>query len=211
MSENPELRPCTAFAGSALLATGPLAEIALAVKHAMDRGTTAPLLTFDDATGGVVDLDLRGSAADIVARLGQPGGSGTGPREAPTERPPAQEARSRGRPRLGVIAREVTLLPRHWDWLSAQAGGASVTLRRLVEAAQRGDGGRRQRRAAQEAAYRFMAAMAGDLPGFEEAARALFAGDRQRFERLVADWPDAVRAYAGRLAGAAWQPAGDAP
>jgi hypothetical protein len=94
-----------------------------------------------------------------------------------------------------VVAREVTLLPRHWDWLAAQPGGASVALRKLVEEARRGSADADRRRAARDAAYRFMSAMAGDLPGFEEAARALFADDRQRFDDVVAAWPADIRDY----------------
>ena len=141
----------------------------------------------------MIDLDLRGSRADIAARLAAAAGEPPGP------------PRGRGRPKLGVVAREVTLAPRHWEWLAAQPGGASAALRRLVEEARRSErrkGPRALRR--QEAAYRFMAAMAGDLPGFEEATRALFAKDRQRFERHVAQWPDDVSAYATKLAEPAW-------
>jgi hypothetical protein len=110
------------------------------------------------------------------------------------------ELRGRGRPKLGVVAREVTLLPRHWDWLNTQPGGASVALRKLVEEARRTSGDRDRTRAAQEAAYHFMSAIAGDLPGFEEATRALFAYDRRRFGDLVAQWPEDVRDHAIRLA-----------
>ncbi len=180
-------RPCTAFEGSRLLSSGPLAEVALAVRRAAGSGSGDPILVFDDATGAVVDLDLRGSDDDVLARLTEPAAA-------------AEGRRGRGRPRLGVVSREVTLLPRHWDWLAAQPGGASVTLRRLVEEARRGGGEQERSRRARDAGYRFMAAMAGDLPGFEEATRALFAGDRAGFERQVAGWPDAVRDYAVRLA-----------
>jgi hypothetical protein len=179
-------KPCTAFHGDVLLSSGPLIEVAMVVKTALERGAEKPVLVFDDATGEVVDLDLRGRKADIVARLSQP--------EA------AAEPRRRGRPKLGVVAREVTLLPRHWQWLAAQPGGASVTLRRLVDEARRSGEGKQVRRRSQEVAYRFMSALAGDLPGFEEATRALFADDRQRFAALVADWPSDVSAYATRLA-----------
>ena len=111
-------KPCTAFEGGVLLSSGALIEVALAVKLALERGTEKPVLVFNDATGAIVDLDLPGTKVDIAARLSQP--------EA------AAEPRRRGRPKLGVVAREVTLLPRHWQWLAAQPGGASVTLRRLV-------------------------------------------------------------------------------
>ena len=176
---------CTAFAGSDRLAHGPLAEVALAVKAALVRDPAASILTFDDATGRVIDLDLRGSDAEVLARL------------APEEQPPA---RGRGRPKLGVVAREVTLLPRHWDWLATQPGGASHALRRLVEEARRRDGGQSTQRRAQEIAYRFISAMAGDLPGFEEATRALFANDAARFAVHAAGWPADIRAYAQKLA-----------
>ena len=110
------------------------------------------------------------------------------------------DPRGRGRPKLGVVAREVTLLPRHWDWLSSQPGGASVTLRKLVDDARRTYPGKDQRRHAQEAAYVFMSAIAGDLPSFEEATRALFANNRQRFSELVGAWPQDIASYASRLA-----------
>lgn len=187
-------KPSTAFAGDRRIASGPLAEVALAVKRFSAKD--AAVLTFDDATGRVIDLDLRGTDAEIVARLA--GGLEQG---AERSRPdPNAEPRGRGRPKLGVIAREVTLLPRHWDWLATQPGGASATLRRLVEAARR-DGAEEERvRLAQEAAYRFMSAIAGDLPGFEEATRALFARDRARFAARTAGWPADIGAYARRLA-----------
>jgi hypothetical protein len=195
----------TAFAGSRRLSSGPLIEVALAVRNAIESGTTDALLTFDDATGRVIDLDLRGTEADVTARLSVPVfpravRSGTEmPPEPGTGDEPSAMLRGRGRPKLGVVAREVTLLPRHWDWLGSRPGGASVTLRRLVEDARRTTGPQHRMRAAQEAAYRFMVAMAGDLGGFEEAIRALFAGDRERFDDRVAAWPADVREYATRL------------
>lgn len=176
----------TVFEDTRLLANGPLAAVTRAVGAALTRDPAARCLAFDDATGALVDLDLRGSAA---------GG-------APED--PGPPVRGRGRPRLGVVAREVTLLPRHWDWLATQPGTASQTLRRLVDDARRRDGGRSAARAGREAAYRFLAAIAGDFPGFEEASRALFAGERARFLAQAAEWPVDVRGYADRLAG--WDP-----
>lgn len=175
---------CTAFAGPRRIARGPLADVALAVTAA---DPAAPLLVFDDATGRVIDLDLRGGPEAIAARY------------AVVEAP-----RGRGRPRLGVVAREVTLLPRHWDWLNDQPGGASQALRRLIDDARRADAGRTRRRAAHEAAYRFLSAMAGDLPGFEEASRALFADDPDRFAAQAASWPADIRDHG---TGLAWPPA----
>ncbi|QCI64331.1 DUF2239 family protein [Phreatobacter stygius] len=198
-------KPCTAFEGSQLVLAGPLIEVVLAVKNATERGGSEPVLVFDDATGRVVDFDLRGTKADVIMRLSRPAAgsgetrSGRGSAAATPEGPVA-EARGRGRPKLGVVGREVTLLPRQWEWLAAQPGGASVALRKLVDEAKRSGGGLRQRRAAQDVAYHFMSAMAGNLPGFEEATRALFADDRSRFEQLLSHWPEDIGTYATRLA-----------
>ena len=177
--------PFSAFAGPKLLASGPLAEVAIAIKIA--TGAIAdPIVIFDNATGKSLDIDLRGSHREVVARLPQPTTI-----EPETDAP--AEPRGRGRPKLGVVAREITLLPRHWDWLGAQPGGASVALRKLVENARRASGDRDRQRAARDAAYHFMSTMAGDWPGFEEASRALFAGDRRRFTELIANWPVDIR------------------
>jgi hypothetical protein len=99
-----------------------------------------------------------------------------------------------------VVAREVTLLPRHWEWLGAQPGGASVALRKLVDEARRASGDKDRERQARDAAYHFMSTMAGNLPQFEEASRALFADDRRRFTGLIADWPVDVRDHIVKLA-----------
>jgi len=195
-------KPCTAFEGHRRILSGPLIEVALAVRNATERGTDQPILTFDDATGRIIDFDLRGSKADLVARLSEAPAEAP-PRPKPQRHDPAApdaEPRGRGRPKLGVVAHEVTLLPRHWEWLGQQRGGASAAIRRLVEEARRNGGAEQARRAAQEAAYRFMSAMAGDLPGFEEAARALFAGNAPRFDEQVAGWPADLRDYATKLA-----------
>ncbi|MGY6269400.1 DUF2239 family protein [Achromobacter denitrificans] len=191
--------PHTAFAGQRVLAAGALADVALAVKRALAAGGNDSILVFDDLSGRQVDLDLRGDDAAVAERhrpaaVAAPQANET-PSEAGSETP-----RGRGRPRLGVVAREVTLLPRHWDWLAAQPGGASVALRRLVEQARRDNESADRRRQRQEAAYRFMSGMAGNLPGFEEATRALYAEDRERFAAQVASWPQDVRDYAMGLA-----------
>ncbi len=92
----------------------------------------------------------------------------------------------------------VGLLTRHLAWLDARPGGASATLRRLVETAAR-DGTGRDRRA-RDAAYRFLSMMAGDRPGFEEACRALYAGDGPRLRAAMDDWPEDVADYVAALA-----------
>jgi hypothetical protein len=178
-----------------------LIEVVLAVKTASENGEAEPLWVFDDATGRVIEVDLRGTKADVITRLSEPPTTRAGPTKS--KRMAADtattEQRGRGRPRLGVVGREVTLLPRQWEWLAAQPGGASVVLRRLVDEARRTGGALHKMRAAHEAAYHFIAAMAGDLPGFEEATRALFANDRARFEQQMESWPEDLRIYAVRL------------
>ncbi|CAH2930280.1 MAG: hypothetical protein CPSOU_5753 [uncultured Paraburkholderia sp.] len=198
-------RTCTAFEGHRLIASGALPPVALAVREVLARGEQAPVLVFDDSTATPVELDLRGTEEEIVARLGEVQHAAD-PANDPSPDPAAGGApRGRGRPKLGVVAREVTLLPRHWDWLNAQPGVASVALRKLVDAARAAGEHVDRRRAAQEAVYRFMTALAGNLPDYEEATRALYAGDRSRFEEKIAQWPQDVRAYTVRLAGNAFE------
>ena len=186
----------TAFIGDQRLASGPPAEVALAVMKASKSAAAEPIVVFDDANGRPIDLNLRGTEREVVARLPQPPSD----LEAPADDLSAPEPRGRGRPKLGVVAREVTLLPRHWEWLGVQPGGASVALRKLVEEARRSSGDRDRSRAATDAAYHFMSAMAGDLPGFEEASRALFADDRRRLAELIAGWPGDIRDHIVKLA-----------
>jgi uncharacterized protein len=93
---------------------------------------------------------------------------------------------------------EIGLLPRHLEWLEAQPGGPAAAIRRLVDEARRsGAGGERR---AKEAAYRFISMVAGDFPRFEEATRALFAGDLSGFGAAVDAWPVDIRDYGRRLA-----------
>lgn len=181
-----------AFEGPRRLAEGSLLDVALSVKRAGAREHDA-LLVFNAATGRVIDLNLSGGEAEVRSRYAEP--------DAPEA--PAVEPRGPGRPKLGVVAKEVTLLPRHWEWLAAQPGGASVTLRKLIDGARRsGDQG--SARAAQEAVYQFIRVMAGNLPLYEEATRALFASDTGRFTKLTQDWPTDVRDHARRLATSAF-------
>lgn len=177
-------KPCTVFDGTRRLASGPLAAVAAQFKKAVEKGGDGVFL-FDDTTGRAFDIDIRGTGDEVVARL-----------KRSASKP--DEERGPGRPKLGVVAREVTLLPQQWDWLSAQPGGASVTLRKLVDEARRGPKARA--RAARDAAYHFMSAIAGDRAGFEEATRALFADDRGRLASLIAGWPKDIREHITRLA-----------
>jgi len=178
---------CTAFEGIRCIAQGERRAVAIAVKSVMDRGETAPLLVFDDMSGELVEMDLRGTIDQVLEQL-----------------EPESIRRRPGRPKLGVVAREVTLLPRHWDWLISQPGGASVALRKLVEEARRANEGNDRIRLAQNAAYRFVSALAGNEAGYEEAIRALFGGNSARFEQMMGTWPPDVREYAKRLASGAF-------
>lgn len=191
----------TSFNGHKRIASGSLAANALMVKHIVASGALTSVLTFCDQTGGVVDIDILGSDAEMLGRLPAEGCQLHGRKEsAPIGAKESGVPRGRGRPKLGVVAREVTLLPRHWDWLATQPGGASVTLRKLVEDARRANVDRDRKRRANECAYHFMSAMAGDMAGFEEASRALFANDAAKFHQQTEAWPPDVRAYVRYLA-----------
>lgn len=173
-----------AFEDGRCVAAGELADVAVAIRRRVRTRTHETVQVFDARTGRSLLLDLAGSEADVHTRYA----------------PPPSEQRGPGRPKLGVVAREVTLLPRHWAWLNAQPGGASVALRKLVEAASKAEGQSGSLRERREAAYRFMTALAGDWPNYEESIRALYAGDAERFSELTDTWPADVRDHARHLA-----------
>lgn len=198
MSENRTPQDCIAFRGSACVASGLLPQVAARVRRVLDDDPEAVILIFDSVTSEQVEVDLRGTVDDVLGRLA-PADDNTSSSAGEAEYA-GTVVRTPGRPRLGVVAREVTLLPRHWEWLNEQPGGASVTLRKLVEEARRSTAGETQVRRAQEACYRFMNTLAGDEPGFEEALRALYAGDPERFTAFTEAWPPDVRAHARCLA-----------
>ena len=158
----------TVFLKGERVAHGTLEEVLPTVRALQPLERASDLLAFDDETGRQVDLDLR-------------------------PEPP----RPRGRPSLGVKAREVTLLPRHWDWLNAQRGGASAVLRKLVEEASKRERSTEQCR---DAAYRFLSAIAGDMPKFEDAVREIYAGNKVGYDHFSYDWPPAIREHGRRLA-----------
>jgi hypothetical protein len=158
----------TAFLKHELIARGAEAEVAEALRALPALDRASDLLVFDDESGRQVDLDLR----------------------------PPEPAR-RGRPALGVVAREVTLLPRHWDWLTAQRGGASAAIRRLVDEARAAGPTPRE---AQDRAYRFLSAIAGDLPKFEDTVREIYLGNPVGYDHFTHDWPQAIRDHGRALA-----------
>nr|WP_321266681.1 DUF2239 family protein [Alcaligenes faecalis] len=185
----------TSFMGHRRIASGPMLANVLAVKKVLESRVNDPVLIFDDVTGRFVDVNTQGTDEELTQRY-----ASIDVPEAELEQTEEEAPRGRGRPKLGVVPREVTLLPRHWDWLATQPGGASVALRKLVEEARRASAAKDQRRQAQERAYNFMTAIGGDLPGFEEAMRALFADELERFKTLLAAWPEDVREHAIKLA-----------
>lgn len=173
-----------AFDGWQRLASGSVATVLQKCKARLDADqTTARLLIFEEQTGKQRDFDFRGSLGEVLERV-VPKPVRIGP----------------GRPRLGVISREVSLLPRHWEWLEAQPNGASAALRRLVGDARKRKPGESNVRAVIDATCRFMTVIGGNLPGFEEACRALYARDVSRLKDVIGDWPKDVRGYVlGRM------------
>ncbi|MFT3850427.1 MAG: DUF2239 family protein [Propionivibrio sp.] len=199
---------CIAFDGNRRIAAGSLREVAVKVKAASDANPLAQILVFDARTSASIEIDCRGSVADVLNRIPMAPVAPASDDAPVAEAQPAPPA-GPGRPRLGVVAREVTLLPRHWEWLGGQPGGASVALRKLVEQARRASAFADRVRQAQDAAFRFMSAMAGDLENYEDATRALFAPDRARFTALIAGWPADVRDHLLDLAEVAFQKQSD--
>lgn len=168
----------TAFLGQQRLVTAPLREMLTQVKNQLDHSTDKsryPII-FNDQSGKVVDFNLNGTLEEVLAR----------------EAPPIIKL-GPGRPKLGVVSREVSLLPRHWDWLESHPNGASAALRRLIDEMRKADPAAEERRIAIRNADRFLTVMGGDLPGAEEASRALYAGDSATFRALVQPWPDDIR------------------
>lgn len=184
----------TAFEGERFLASGPAADVAITVRRAMDRNAGAVIQTFDDVTGRFVDFDIRRTDEEIAIQL-----------DAAYSSPVETTQRGVGRPKLGVVAREVTLLPRHWEWLAEQTSSASATIRALIDEARKRDAGAPSASAAQAAADCFMMAKLGDQPGYEEASRALYARDEYRFMRITVSWPKDLRDHARKLAAPAFR------
>ena len=181
--KSPTDRVCIAFSGTKRIAEGDLLDVALTVKKRMQKPGAESVLIFDAMTSAPIEIDLRGSAENVLKRLeGIPEGK-SGP----------------GRPKLGVVSREISLLPEHWEWLGRQRGGASATLRKLVEESKKTNRAQDQKRQAQDALHKFMTAMAGDLPEYEEALRALYAGKPEVFATLIAPWPKDIAEHVRKL------------
>jgi uncharacterized protein len=195
-----EKRTFTAFAGTSRIASGSVEAMLRRTKEYLDRDGAERVLIFEDRTGAQVDFDFSGSVDDVLARVpGHP---------LFVRAVDAAERSGPGRPKLGVVSREVSLLPRHWEWLERQPKGISATLRRLVDEARKLCPDEERAREARDAASRFMWVMAGNLPGFEEATRALFADDRPRLTKLMREWPADIRKHVLRLIEAMERPEG---
>jgi hypothetical protein len=187
-------RHYTAFADLKKIATGDVLDIAAKVKKFLKGENKAQILIFDDVTSEQIDIDFRGTAESVMRRL----------EDLFKNENDGEKKSGPGRPKLGVTAKEVTLLPDHWEWLARQPGGASVTLRKLVEEAKKKNFMKDHMRQAQESAHKFMTVMAGDLPHYEEALRALYAADLKKFEKMIGDWPKDIQEHAFKLAKISW-------
>jgi hypothetical protein len=183
----------SAFSGDRLIAFGSLPDVLSAAKLHVDSSEDPRLLIFEDRTGRQVDFDFSGTLEEVRARA-MPPPERTGP----------------GRPKLGVVSREVSLLPRHWEWLEDQPQGISAGLRRLVDEARKRNPGEHRARKGREAVSKFMTAIAGNRANYEEASRALFASDNARFEELTIDWPEDIRAHLLRVLEESLSPAPEA-
>ena len=175
-----------------MIVSGDLETMLRRTKECIDSDKSDQVLIFDDQTGTQIDFDFRGTIDDVIARLGShPLADSFDFPQIPKSGP--------GRPRLGVVSREVSMLPRHWEWLENQSGGISATLRKLVEEARKSDNGKTDAKNSRDAVAKFMWVMAGNLPNFEEATRALYAGDNDRLSILIDSWPVDVRDHIKRL------------
>lgn len=179
----------TAFASCKQIAFGECAQV-LAQIGSMTFPQDTSIRVFGDETGECLDFDLR---VKVLTK------SAMGKSALSTS-----VVRSMGRPRLEVVAGEVPLLPRHWEQFDRQPGGTSVALRRMVDEGRKIGQGRDSVRAPRETACRSMRNMAGALPGYEHAARALFRGNKALFEKAVAHWPADFGAQRSKPTAAGW-------
>ena len=179
----------TAFEGTSRLFRGTLQEVVLTVKERLGRAENSSVLIFSDNTGKTMDFNFQGGVKDVLKRL-----------EIYVSRQEGAPASGPGRPKLGVISREVSLLPRHWEWLASQPGGASAMIRKLVEEARKRSSVNISVKQVQERVYRFMSVIAGDMKGYEEALRALYQADRRKFLLHIQFWPADVRTHVIEMA-----------
>ncbi|MBN8649246.1 MAG: DUF2239 family protein [Caulobacterales bacterium] len=195
----------SAFIGHKLLKTGPLIEVVLAMKEEAAKDKFAQILCILDETGSMVDFDLSGTNEQVIAKLL----ANNAPKAIDKKEDEITHTPKSGRPKLGVTAKEVTLLPRHWEWLAAQRGGVSATLRRLVELAAKESISIEARKNAQNSTYSFLQNIAGDFENYEEVLRAIFADDFEKMRKLMQNWPKDIRNYAQKLFAISIEPTKD--
>ncbi|MES2802482.1 MAG: DUF2239 family protein [Bdellovibrionota bacterium] len=174
----------TVFAGFKIISQGNIEEVAIATKKYLKKEDDVRLLIFSDLSGKQMDLDLSGADKDVIDRLSvykaaEASVSVSGP----------------GRPKIGVKPREVSLLPLHWEWLSTQSGGASATIRRLVDEKMKAPTPKDKIKQTQESVYTFLNSIAGDLTNFEDAIRFLYRQDEAKFKDAIADWPKDLKKH----------------
>lgn len=179
----------TAFGNEKLIAHGSLDEVVLKIKRWNDKNTTASLLVFNDFTGKTMEFDLRGSEKDVLQKI-----------EMFIPQDVSAVSPGPGRPKLGVITREVSLLPQHWEWLASQPEGASAALRKLVEGAKKNLVMKESVKQVQERAYKIMSILAGDLPQYEEALRSLYRKNEENFKQHIAMWSPDIKDYVIKIA-----------
>lgn len=184
----------TAFDGTHRLVQGPLQEVVLKIKKRLGKTENSSILIFSDDTGKTMDFNFQGNEDDVLKRL-----------EVYVSKEEPAEVSGPGRPKLGVVSREVSLLPRHWEWLATQPGGASATIRNLIEEAKKKSSAHVSIKQVQERVYRFMSVMAGDLEGYEEALRALYKSDKKVFKLHVQDWPRDIKDHIFEMAAPVFQ------
>jgi hypothetical protein len=185
---------CTAFENLMLIAQGTPSEVRAELKKLRSQREVASVLVFDDETGEDFDLEGDKQFAPEAAASGDPATL-----QPATADDPAPKSARPGRPKLGVIPREVTLLPRHWEWLESQPGGASVALRKLVETARKDKAPEDRARRSIEATYRFLSVICGNMSGFEDTARALFRRNWAEFDRLSEAMPRDIGSHLKKL------------
>jgi len=181
----------TAFEGYKLLSHGDIETVALDVRKALKKDSNKSVLIFSDSTGRQIDLNLNGYESEVLERL-----------KVFAAPPVSTHIGGVGRPKLGVVSREISLLPQHWEWLSNQEGGASSVIRRLIDAKMNTSllSAKEKTKKVQEVVYKFLSAVAGNLPNFEEVVRYLYRKDKKKFEDLMSDWPSDVSKHASFLA-----------
>lgn len=174
----------TAFDAHSLIAYGDLAEVVLKIKGSIGKASISTILIFSDITGKTIDFNFHGSKQEILKRL-----------EVYTSVQDAEPSSGPGRPKLGVVSREVSLLPRHWEWLATQRGGASATIRTLIEDTMKKASAGQSAKQIQDRVYQIMSVLAGDLSDYEEALRAMYKKDKKSFLGYIEGWPKDVQNY----------------